>query len=226
MKYNLNKYLKYLKILLFLISLIMILLFIYSYTKLNYNNNIIYKDKIIYIDDFLNNTEYEKLLINLENDNRNLIDENFRLILPLDHNNNKIIYDTFYSEKYINLLQLKTNNYNIFKSDFPIEYRIYPKNSEGMNLHSDTLLYDLPQYEAIYTIHNNSDSQTKWFDENNKENSIWTKPNSMLIVKADALKHMVTPITIGTRSILKLIYTQSDNINNNYKMELNRFNNL
>ena len=226
MKYNLNKYLKYLKILLFLISLIMILLFIYSYTKLNYNNNIIYKDKIIYIDDFLNNTEYEKLLINLENDNRNLIDENFRLILPLDHNNNKIIYDTFYSEKYINLLQLKTNNYNIFKSDFPIEYRIYPKNSKGMNLHSDTLLYDLPQYEAIYTIHNNSDSHTKWFDENNKENSIWTKPNSMLIVKADALKHMVTPITIGTRSILKLIYTQSDNINNNYKMELNRFNNL
>ena len=226
MKYNLNKYLKYLKILLFLISLIMILLFIYSYTKLNYNNNIIYKDKIIYIDDFLNNTEYEKLLINLENDNRNLIDENFRLILPLDHNNNKIIYDTFYSEKYINLLQLKTNNYNIFKSDFPIEYRIYPKNSKGMNLHSDTLLYDLPQNEAIYTIHNTSDSQTKWFDENNKENSIWTKPNSMLIVKADALKHMVTPITTGTRSILKLIYTQSDNINNNYKMELNRFNNL
>ena len=226
MKYNLNKYFKYLKILLFIISLIMILLFIYSYIKLSYNNNIIYKDKIIYIEDFLNDYEYKNLLNNLENDNRNLIDENFRLILPLDHNNNKIIYDIFYSEKYINMIQKKLNNYNVTKSDFPIEYRIYPTNSKGMNWHSDTLLYDLPQYEAIYTIHNNSDSLTKWEDENNTEYSVWTKPNSMLIVKAAGLRHMVTPVTTGTRSILKLIYTQSDNTNNNYKNELIRFRNL
>ena len=118
------------------------------------------------------------------------------------------------------------DNYNIFKSDFPIEYRIYPKNSKGMNLHSDTLLYDLPQYEAIYTIHNHSDSLTKWEDENNTEYSVWTKPNSMLIVKAAGLRHMVTPVTTGTRSILKLIYTQSDNTNNNYKNELIRFNKI
>ena len=220
------RYFKCFKILLLIIFLFLILLFIYGYIKLNYTNNIIYKDNIIYIDNFLNNEEYKNILNNLENDNRNLIDEKFRLILPLDNDNNKIIYDTFYSEKYINMIQKKLNNYNVTKSDFPIEYRIYPTNSKGMNWHSDTLLYDLPQYEAIYTIHNNSDSQTKWFDENNKENSIWTKPNSILIVKANALKHMVTPITSGSRSILKLIYTQSNNTNNNYKMELNRFNNL
>ncbi len=226
MKYNFNKYFKYFKILLFILSIIMILLFIYSYIKLSYNNNIIYKDKIIYIDDFLNDYEYKNILNNLENDNRNFLNEDFRLILPLDNDNNKIIYDTFYSEKYINMIQKKLNNYNVTKSDFPIEYRIYPTNSKGMNWHSDTLLYDLPQYEAIYTINNQSDSLTKWKDENNKEYSVWTKPNSMLLVKADALKHMVTPITTGIRSILKLIYTQSNNTNNNYKMELNRFNNL
>ena len=226
MKYNLNKYFKYLKILLFIISVIMILLFIYSYIKLSYNNNIIYKDKIIYIDDFLNDYEYKNLLNNLENDNRNFLNEDFRLVLPLNNNNNKSVYDMFYSEKYINIIQKKLNNYNVTKSDFPIEYRIYPTNSKGMRWHSDTLLYDLPQYEAIYTIHNNSDSLTKWEDENNKEYSVWTKPNSMLIVKAAGLRHMVTPVTTGTRSILKLIYTQSSNINNNYKNELIRFNKI
>ena len=92
-----------------------------------------------------------------------------------------------------------------------------------MKWHSDTLLYDLPQYEAIYTLHNNSDSLTKWIDEDGQEHSIWTKPNSMLIVKAQGLKHMVTAVNNGTRSILKLIYTQTTTTNNNYSNEIKRF---
>jgi len=223
MKYNFNKYFKYIKIVLFLISLILILLFIYSYIKLSFKNDIIYKDKIIYIEDFLNNYEYKKILNNLENDNRSFIDEKFRLLLPLNIDNNKYVYDTFYSDKYTNLIRKKLSNFNIYKSDFPIEYRIYPTYSTGMKWHSDTLLYDLPQYEAIYTIHNHSDSLTKWIDEDDIEHSIWTKPNSILIVKAAGLKHMVTPVNLGTRSILKLIYTQSNNINNNYSNEIKRF---
>jgi hypothetical protein len=223
MKYNFNKYLKYIKIILFLISLIMIILFIYSYIKLLLKNDIIYSDKIIYLENFLENYEYKQLLNNLEDDNRTFRDENFRLVLPLNINNNKYIYDTLYSQKYLDLIRKKTKNYNIIKSDFPIEYRIYPTGSSGMKWHSDTLLYDLPQYEAIYTIHNHSDSLTKWIDEKGTEHSIWTKPNSMLIVKAKGLKHMVSPVNNGTRSILKLIYTQTNNTNNNYLNEIKRF---
>ena len=218
MKYNFNRYFKYIKIFLFLISLVMIILFIYSYTKLIFKNNIIHSDKIIYIENFLENYEYKNLLNNLENDNRTFQDENFRLILPLNTYNNKYIYDLLYSEKYLYFNKNFINN-----PDFPIEYRIYPTGSYGMNWHSDTLLYELPQYEAIYTVHNHSDSLTKWIDEGNNEHSIWTKPNSMLIVKAQGLKHMVTPVNNGTRSILKLIYTQTNITNNNYLNEIKRF---
>tara|TARA_Y100001958_G_C21232181_1_gene558032 strand:- start:1798 stop:2475 length:678 start_codon:yes stop_codon:yes gene_type:complete len=223
MKYNFNKYLNYIKIVLFFILLVLIILFIYSYTKSFFKNDIIYDDKIIYIENFLENYEYKKLLDNLENDNRTFKDENFRLVLPLNTYNNKYVYDTLYSDKYLNFIKRKTGNYKIIKSDFPIEYRIYPTGSYGMKWHSDTLLYDLPQYEAIYTLHNNSDSLTKWIDEDGQEHSIWTKPNSMLIVKAQGLKHMVTAVNNGTRSILKLIYTQTTTTNNNYSNEIKRF---
>ena len=221
MKNNFKKYLKYIKI--FLISLFMIILFIYSYTKILLNDDIIYSDKIIYIDNFLENYEYKKLVDNLKGDNRKFIDENFRRTLPLNTYNNKYVYDLLYSDKYLSFIKNKTSNDNILKSDFPIEYRIYPNGSPGMKWHSDSLLYDLPQYEAIYTINNNSDSKTKWIDEDGKEHLIWTKPNSMLIVKAKGLKHMVTPVNNGTRSILKLIYTQTSNTNNNYLNEMKRF---
>jgi len=64
MKYNFKKYLKYIKI--FLISVFTIILFIYSYTKILLNDDIIYSDKIIYIDNFLENYEYKKLVDNLK----------------------------------------------------------------------------------------------------------------------------------------------------------------
>ena len=55
----------------------------------------------------------------------------------------------------------------------------------------------------------------------------WTKPNSMLIVKALGYEHSVTPPKTGEREILKMIYTQSDNPNDNYYViEMNRFNNI
>ena len=44
------------------------------------------------------------LSYNLENDNRNFLNEDFRLVLPLNNNNNKSVYDMFYSEKYINII--------------------------------------------------------------------------------------------------------------------------
>ena len=112
----------------------------------------------------------------------------------------------------------------LFKSNFPIEYRIYPIKSPGMHCHSDTLLYDLPQYEAVLTISNSSDSFTNWYSYNNEEHKIYTKPNSLLLVKAKGNRHCVSPINKGERTIMKYIYTQSNRYNSNYLKELIRFN--
>ena len=115
-------------------------------------------------------------------------------------------------------------NNKIYESEFPPEYRIYPSNTPGMHWHSDLLLYDKPQYEIILTLSNDSNSLTEWIDNNGALHSLWTEPNSILVVKANGYKHHVTPITNnGTRSIIKYILTQSDNFNNNFVNELRRF---
>ena len=93
-----------------------------------------------------------------------------------------------------------------------------------MEWHSDLLMYQKPQYEAIYTIRNTSNSLTEWIDERGKKHSKWTEPNSILIVKANGYRHHVLPVETGEREIMKLIYTQTKEINNNYTEELERFN--
>ena len=90
--------------------------------------------------------------------------------------------------------------------------------------HIDTLLYQKPQYEAVYTIRNKSNSLTKWKDNKGKLHSKWTEPNSLMIVKAQGYEHFVTPPEIGEREILKLIYTQTNQTNQNYEKEMKRFN--
>ena len=216
---NKNNYFKYFKIFLFFIFIILLILLTYTLLKGNH-----FDDRVIYIDNFLSETDYNNIINNTKNI-KDLKSEKFRLIKPLNTNIDKNIYDIFYSNNCINKVQKALQNYNVFSSKFPIEYRIYPQKSQGMKWHSDTLLYELPQYEAIYTISNDSDSLTKWIDKESNHNSISTKPNSLLIVKANGYKHMVTPLNKGTRTILKLIYTQTDKTNKNYDMEMQRFNN-
>ena len=41
-----------------------------------------------------------------------------------------------------------------------------------MKWHKDTLLYEKPQYEAIYTIDNLSESETEWMDDKDNLNSM------------------------------------------------------
>ncbi len=181
------------------------------------NNNDIY-----YIENFLSDSEFKKVRTICSNiSDNNIKDEGFRKILPLKDEN---IDSIFYSNDCISRISNIVGNNQIFKSNFPIEYRIYPHKSSGMNCHKDTLLYDKPQYEVVYTIDNDSDSYTKWYDYNGNKHNIYTKPNSLLIVKADGNIHCVSELTKGTRSILKLIYTQSNNINEKYKHEINRLN--
>jgi len=206
-----------------LLLIILFFLFFFSTPKsedviMNEVTNI--DDRLIYIPNFLTDKEYEKIL-SLDTNKRNFNHERFRYVKPL---RDQIVYDIFYSSKNINFLKQRLNQSNLMKSDFPIEHRIYPKESEGMMWHSDTLLYQKPQYEAIYTIRNESSSLTEWEDDTGKLHSQWTEPNSLLVVKAQGFQHHVTPPVSGEREILKLIYTQTTQTNENYDMEMLRFN--
>ena len=94
-------------------------------------------------------------------------------------------------------------------SDIPIEYRKYPIGG-SMDWHKDVVLYTKPQYEMVYTVDNTSDSKTLWYDpKHQKVNEIITKPNSMIVIKADDIQHCVTPVTRGERSIVKFAYMQT-----------------
>jgi len=175
-------------------------------------------DNILYIPNFLDEKDYQEIL-KLRSDETDFIFENFRYAKPLS---NKVVHDIFYNDKYMNQIKMNLNK-KLYPSKFPIEHRYYPKDSPGMQWHKDLLMYAKPQYEGIFTIRNNTKSITQWKDSNDKIYHLWTEPNSLLLVKAKGYEHHVTPPEEGEREILKLIYTQTQKTNQNYKDEMKRF---
>lgn len=112
-------------------------------------------------------------------------------------------------KKYENKIQEMTENNSIYLArNFPIQYRKYIPGS-FMKLHTDTQLYKIPQYECILTLSNNSDCLTTFYLENEKK-SIWTEPNSIVILKANGIPHEVQKVTRGERYFLKFIFTETD----------------
>jgi hypothetical protein len=202
------------------IILLFIIFILIGYFHYSIENFELPKNDIYYIEDFFTPNEFKIITNHLKTiPIKDLKSENFRLVSTL---NNKMISNILYSQQNINKIN-KIVGTELFKSDFPIEYRIYPTKSPGMHCHTDTLLYDLPQYEVVLTINNTSDSFTTWYSYNNEEYKIYTKPNSLLLVKAKGNRHCVSPINKGERTIMKYIYTQSDTYNDNYLRELTRF---
>jgi hypothetical protein len=66
------------------------------------------------------------------------------------------------------------------------------------------MLKDQLQYECVITLTNTSDSLTL-FDKILYNDEIYTKPNSILIVRARGIRHMVTKTIKGSRTILKFV---------------------
>ena len=196
-----------------IILLILLLFFFLLFLKQDTSN-----DNILYIPNFLDEKD-SKTILKLRSDKDNFIFEDFRYSKPLK---DRSVYNIFYSDKYMNQIQHNLNKV-LYPSKFPIEHRYYSEDSEGMQWHKDLLMYKKPQYEAIYTIRNNTKSRTEWKDSKGVLHSIWTEPNSLLIVKANGYEHHVTQPEEGEREILKLIYTQTHETNNNYKKEMKRF---
>lgn len=90
----------------------------------------------------------------------------------------------------------------------PIEYRKYPTGCNGMLWHRDTIIIR-SQYECVYTLTNTSDSLTKYRSPSGTEYSVYPESNSIIIVQAGGVEHSVTPITLGERTIVKFVFTET-----------------
>lgn len=96
----------------------------------------------------------------------------------------------------------------MWPSDFPIELREYGPDSRGMGCHSDLLMYAVAKKdtEFAFTVDNDSKSKSSIVDRNGRETKTLTRPNSMIMVRANAATHCVYPTQSGHRTILKFIY--------------------
>ena len=115
---------------------------------------------------------------------------------------------------------------------------MYEQKGAGMEWHIDDVLYNPEQIEVVYTVDNTSDCSTLWCPHdqqqqqqrekilpttnndgeqqkkqkysinNNNIQSVQTTPNSALIIKAGGVKHKVSPLTVGRRTILKMAFVR------------------
>ena len=165
-----------------------------------------------YIENFLTNNDLIQLKNELKNYDQKL--ENsledyqnvYRYNTPIDSIKIRNILAL-----YTNKIRENTNNNKIYlANNFPIEYRKYIKGS-FMNKHIDQLIYKKPQYECILTLSNSTDSYTILDPQGKACNKkIKSKPNSLIIVKAEGIEHEVTKVNKGERYFLKFIFTETD----------------
>jgi hypothetical protein len=160
----------------------------------------------VYQDNFMDPKDFQKLLCELKKyddqldkskeETPNVIRYNLKMESPIVINLIK---------KYENKIKSLTKNYSLYLAkNFPIEYRKYVPGS-FMAKHRDVLIYKLPQYECVFTLSNSTDSYT---DVEGKK--IKSKPNSLIILKANGVEHEVTKVTTGERKFLKFIFTETD----------------
>ena len=181
-----------------------------------------------YSEDFLTNNDLIQINNELKNYDQKLENslENYSNVLryntPIDSIKIRNILESYTD----NIRKLVSNNKIYLANNFPIEYRKYVKGS-FMNKHKDHLIYKIPQYECILTLSNSTDSYTildpqgeagasfnkvkRLMDLKEPGNKkIKSKPNSLIIVKAQGIEHEVTPVNQGERYFLKFIFTETD----------------
>ena len=106
------------------------------------------------------------------------------------------------------------HGYALANDHFPVEYRVYGEGSSGMAGHRDLVMFDKPQTEMVYTTHNASDSEFFWIDRRGQEHRFAPQPNDVVLVKANGPVHGVTPLTEGTRGIVKFLGVAPDSTPN------------
>jgi hypothetical protein len=189
------------------IIFIIIILIIVIY---NTNKNCIIK-KVYFYTDVLTQEEYVNILEECKLLQPYLVEENTEFITrkTIVVYKNSYLNTIFYGDKFINYLcgilgfRVKASN------NLSIEFRIYEKGGK-MDWHRDyidNIVRNCPQIEIVFTLENTSDSKTLWIDDDtNKKHEIITQNNSIIITQGNSAYHMVTPVTTGFRSIVKIAY--------------------
>jgi len=200
----------------YIILLIIIILLFYSFhhkikEKFNVDDSLYIYNNFFSINEF---NEIKSICDNLKfkNDSR----QSSRKTLCISPKKYKRLYEIIYTnEKLIDTI--KNINSSKFKiiPDFPIEYRIYPKGSEGMKWHKDLSLFSPDCLELVLTLENKSDSKFQWINFFNDKKFINPKENDLVIVKPNTIIHNVTPTGKGHRKILKFIIQFKDSVKTN-----------
>lgn len=114
--------------------------------------------------------------------------------------------------KYVNRIASAGEYEYVLAPEIPVEIRSYEKRNANMNWHVDDILYQpVPQIEIILTIINTSNCQTQW-QIHDTVHGIETDPNSVLCLRAGVTRHCVTPLSYGSRTILKCAYIPRGNV--------------
>jgi hypothetical protein len=87
----------------------------------------------------------------------------------------------------------------------PVEHRLYFTGSNGMDWHKDErLLPGIKYYEIVWTLHNDSDSVFQW-SQWGVTRTLRPKAGTLVWVRPEDICHRVTPVTRGSREILKFV---------------------
>jgi hypothetical protein len=187
------------------ILILIILLILYEYKTNYFRYNAIY-EKNIY-----SKKIFDKILLlcnEIKTENMELDDKaSKRLMFSFKKNNpkTKLIEELIFNKNFIEKIRKLIGNDRLVPYlKIPIEYRKYQKGAY-MKWHRDTkMLKDQLQYECVITLTNTSDSLTL-LDKIFYWDKISTEPNSILIVRARGIRHMVTKTINGSRTILKFV---------------------
>lgn len=187
------------------ILILIILLILYEYKTNYFRYNAIY-EKNIY-----SKKIFDKILLlcnEIKTENMELDDKaSKRLMFSFKKNDpkTKLIEELIFNKEFIEKIRKLIGNDKLVPYlKIPIEYRKYQKGAY-MKWHRDTkMLKDQLQYECVITLTNTSDSLTL-LDKIFYWDKISTEPNSILIVRARGIRHMVTKTMNGNRTILKFV---------------------
>lgn len=188
------------------ILLLIILLILYEFKTNYFRYNAIYEKNI------LSKRIFDKILLlcnEIGTEQMELDDKASKRLMyqfKKDDPKTKLIEKLIYNKEFIEKVRkLIGNNKLVPYLKIPIEYRKYQKGGY-MKWHRDTkMLKDQLQYECVITLTNTSDSLTL-LDKVLYWDKISTEPNSILIVRARGIRHMVTKTINGSRTILKFVF--------------------
>jgi hypothetical protein len=208
-----------------------VIIIIYYYKRyINLENqngaNLNYKNKLWKYSNFFSKNDFDKIKsycknLKVKDDKRN----SYRKTICLNKSSHHNLYNLIYNnEKFMNLIKKISKDKKIKKyPSYPIEYRIYPTHYNGMAWHKDASLFSPNALEIVLTLSNTSDSKFLWkTDElHPKINEIKPLDNTLVILEQNSILHKVTPVSFGTRTILKFIVEYNDSKpNENYFKEI------